>query len=64
MVACDVVVGWAVVVVGDGVVVLGDSLVVVLAGGCVDDGGGAGITVTVVLSPGPVIVTVCDVCGG
>jgi hypothetical protein len=62
VVACDVVVGWALVV----VVVVGGGLLVDVAGGCVDDGGGGGggITVTVVVSFGPVMVTVCDVCGG
>jgi hypothetical protein len=60
--ACDVVVGWALVVVGAGVVVVGAALVVVVGAGSEDDGGG-GITVTVVVSFGPVMVTVCDVCG-
>ena len=62
VVACDDVVGWALVV----VVVVGGGLLDVVAGGCVDDGGGGGggITVTVVVSFGPVMVTVCDVCGG
>jgi hypothetical protein len=61
--ACDVVVGWALVVVGGVVVVvLGAGwLVVVVGAGSEDDGGG--ITVTVVVSLGPVMVTVCDVCG-
>ena len=68
--ACDVVVGWALVVVGGALVVVGGEvvvlgagwLVVVVGAGSEDDGGG--ITVTVVVSFGPVMVTVCDVCGG
>ena len=74
VVACVVVVGWALVVVGGAVVVVvggvvvvvGGWLVVVVGGGSVDDvgAGGGGSTVTVVVSFGPVMVTVCDVCGG
>ena len=59
-----VVVGCALVVVGGALVVVGGWLVVVVGGGSGDDGDGGGITVTVVVSFGPVMVTVCDVCGG
>jgi hypothetical protein len=63
--ACDVVVGWALVVVGGVVVVvLGAGWLVVVVGAGSEDDGGGGITVTVVVSLGPVMVTVCDVCGG
>ena len=64
VVACVVVVGCALVVVGGALVVVGGWLVVVVGGGSGDDGDGGGITVTVVVSFGPVMVTVCEVCGG
>jgi hypothetical protein len=75
-VPCAVVVGAALVVVGAALVVVGAAVVVVVgAGGLVvvvvvgagagsEDDGGGGITVTVVVLSGPVIVTVCEVCGG